>query len=241
MGSIPFISLAKQELKHMGRNKLERFADIERFENVFEYTDFQDTSSEKPKGRWKQEVFKNDNPITLELACGKGEYTLFLSKRYPEKNIVGVDIKGARIWKGARQALKEKRSNVHFLRSYIDHLHEYFSPDEVDDIWITFPDPYPKGSDRDKRLTSPKFLKIYQQFLHPGGSVRLKTDNEQLFDFTRRVLAKKDCKVKRVVKDIYHECPDDKLLTHKTYFEKKHLNKGRTISYLQFSLPESPL
>lgn len=225
----------------MGRSKLERFSDIERFENVFEYTDYQDSSSEKPKGRWKQEVFGNDNPITLELACGKGEYTLFLSKQFPEINVVGVDIKGARIWKGARQALKESHSNVHFLRVYIDHLHEYFGSDEVDDIWITFPDPYPKGSDRNKRLTSPKFLKIYQQFLRPGGSVRLKTDNDQLFGYTRRVLEKNNCEVMKVVEDIYHECPNDEVLIHKTYFERKHLKKGRTISYLQFSLPEHPL
>lgn len=225
----------------MGRSKLERFSDIERFENVFEYTDYQDSSSEKPKGQWNQEVFGNDNPITLELACGKGEYTLFLSKQFPEINVVGVDIKGARIWKGARRALKEKRSNVHFLRIYIDHIHEYFGPVEVEDIWITFPDPYPKGSDRNKRLTSPKFLKIYQQFLRPGGSVRLKTDNNQLFNYTRRVLEKNNCDIKKVVENIYQECPDDELLTHKTYFERKHLKKGRTISYLEFSLPIPPL
>ncbi|GAA5521582.1 tRNA (guanosine(46)-N7)-methyltransferase TrmB [Aliifodinibius salicampi] len=225
----------------MGRSKLERFSDIERFKNVFEYTDYQDSSSEKPKGRWKQEVFKNEKPITLELACGKGEYTLFLSKQFPEINVVGVDIKGARIWKGARQALQEQRSNVHFLRIYIDHLDEYFGTDEVDDIWITFPDPYLKGSDRNKRLTSPKFLKIYQQFLRPGGSVRLKTDNNQLFSYTCRVLERNNCEVIKSVENIYQECPDDELLTHKTYFERKHLMKGRAISYLQFLLPESPL
>ncbi|SMO91203.1 tRNA (guanosine(46)-N7)-methyltransferase TrmB [Fodinibius sediminis] len=225
----------------MGRNKLERFDEIGTFDNVSECTDYQDEEAVRPGGKWRSDVFENEHPIILELACGKGEYALALSEHYPDRNIIGVDIKGARIWKGARRALKNNRWNVHFLRIYIDHLDEYFAPGEVDDIWITFPDPYPRGSDRSKRLTSPKFLDIYQKVLGPEGSVRLKTDSEQLFDYTRRTIEKTGCTLLDLVDDIYRERPDDKLLTQKTYFEKKHLEKGRTISYLRFSLPEGKI
>ncbi|MCW9705979.1 tRNA (guanosine(46)-N7)-methyltransferase TrmB [Fodinibius salsisoli] len=221
----------------MGK-KLDRFQDIAAFQNVSEYTDFQSGEVQKPRGRWNTDVFENDHPITLELACGKGEYTLELSDRYPEKNIIGIDIKGARIWKGASKALKKKRANVHFLRTYIDHLDEYFDPGEVHDIWITFPDPYPKGSDRNKRLTSPKFLAIYQKVLVPNGRIRLKTDSNQLFSYTQWAVKETGCKTLDIVENIYDERPDDPLLTHKTYFEKKHLKKGRTISYIEFSVPE---
>lgn len=221
----------------MGRNKLERFREIGTFENVLEFTDFQEPDAEKPKGKWKTDIFGNDHPIILELACGKGEYALALSERYPETNIVGVDIKGARIWKGARKVLQQQRTNVHFLRIYIDHLDEYFASGEVEDIWITFPDPYPRGSDRNKRLTSPKFLNIYQNVLHPDGSVRLKTDSDKLFAYTRKIIEETGCKIRDLVKNIYEERPDDPLLTQKTYFEKKHLKKGRIISYIEFSLP----
>lgn len=222
----------------MGK-KLKRFEEIAAFPNVSEYTDFQSEEIQKPKGKWKAEIFENDHPITLELACGKGEYALKLSKQFPQRNIIGIDIKGARIWKGASRALQENRENIHFLRVYIDHLEEYFGAGEVDDIWITFPDPYPKGSDRNKRLTSPKFLSIYQKVLAPNGTIRLKTDSDQLFSYTKWTIEQTECKVLDVVEDIYDERPDDPLLTHKTYFEKKHLKRGRTISYIEFSLPDS--
>ena len=222
----------------MPTNKLERFRQMEEFGNVTQLTDFQDSKVTKPKGRWRRDVFGNDHPITLELACGKGEYTLALSEKFPQRNFIGIDIKGSRLWKGARKALKENRDNVHFLRIFIDHLDEYFAPDEVDDIWITFPDPYPKGSDRNKRLSSPKFLDIYRNVLKPEGTVRLKTDNRPLFDFTRRTIEKRGYQVLDAVGDIYQERPDDPLLTHQTYFEKKHLKKGRTISYIHFTLSD---
>lgn len=222
----------------MGRNKLERFEDVASFVNVLEYTDFQKSDVSKPKGRWKTDIFEKEQPIILELACGKGEYTLALSEQHPHKNIIGIDIKGARLWKGARKALERDSRNVRFLRIYIDHLDEYFVSREVDDIWITFPDPYPRGSDRNKRLTSPNFLDMYQKILHPNGSVRLKTDSEQLLTYTRRVIEQTGCRVLDLVENIYEERPDDPLLTQKTYFEKKHLEKGKTISYIRFSLPE---
>ncbi|SHE95940.1 tRNA (guanine-N(7)-)-methyltransferase [Fodinibius roseus] len=225
----------------MGRNKLERFEDITAFENVLEYTDFQESEAPMPKGRWNSEIFEKEQPIILELACGKGEYSLALSEQYPGNNIIGVDIKGARIWKGAREALQSNRENVRFLRIYIDHLDGYFAPGEVEDIWITFPDPYPRGSDRNKRLTSPKFLNIYQNILQPDGSVRLKTDSDQLFSYTRSVIEKTGCRILEMVENIYEERPGDPMLTQKTYFERKHLKKGKTISYLRFTLPGDPV
>src|SRR5699024_2230713 len=221
----------------MGKNKLERFREMKEFENVMELTDFQDSAVPKPKGRWHSDIFKNDHPITLELACGKGEYALELARRFPERNIVGVDIKGARLWKGAGQAQDEGLANVHFLRIFIDHLDEYFALGEVSEIWITFPDPYPRGSNRNKRLSSPKFLAIYQNILGPEASIRLKTDSSSLFRYTQGVIDQTGCELVDLVEDIYEERPEDLLLTHKTYFEKKHLKKGRTISYIRFKLP----
>lgn len=223
----------------MGINKLQRFEEISEFQNVLELTDYQDDKFSKPKGRWHSDIFENKNPIILELACGKGTYTLELARRNPDKNIVGIDIKGGRIWKGAKRALDEGLKNARFLRIYIDHLYEYFAPGEIDDIWITFPDPYPRAGNRSKRLTSSKFLNIYQQVLNADGKVRLKTDSDKLFSFTRRTIQKKDCKITDVVEDIYQERPGDELLTVKTDFEKKHLRKGKTISFISFSLPKS--
>lgn len=219
----------------MGTNKLQRFEEIGKFQNVFELTDFQDESLKKPKGRWHEDIFENSNPIILELACGKGSYTLELARRHPHKNFVGIDIKGARIWKGAKRAIAEELDNLRFLRIYIDHLDEYFAPKEVSDIWITFPDPYLKSSDRSKRLTSPKFLEIYKKVLKSDGIIRLKTDSDDLFAYTRKVVDQK-CKVNEIVENIYEERPEDEVLTIKTDFEKKHLEAGKTIKYISFSL-----
>lgn len=221
----------------MSKGKLEKFKEVTEFPNTLELTDFQNQESQKPKGRWHSDIFENDNPIVLELACGKGTYTLELARRNPDKNFVGVDIKGHRIWKGANQALEEGLDNVRFLRIYIDHLDEYFRPDEVDDMWITFPDPYPLYSDRNKRLSGPKFLKIYQRVLKQGGIIRFKTDSNELFTFTKESVRQTGCKVHDVVEEIYQERPDDDLLTIQTHFERRHLEKGRTISFIKFSLP----
>jgi tRNA (guanine-N7-)-methyltransferase len=221
----------------MSKGKLEKFKEVTAFPNTLELTDFQDEESQKPKGRWHTHIFENENPIVLELACGKGTYTLELARRNPDKNFVGVDIKGARIWKGAKQALEEGLDSVRFLRIYIDHLDEYFAHNEVDDIWITFPDPYPRFSDRNNRLSAPKFLKIYQRVMKPKGLIHFKTDSDELFSFTKKSVQKSGCKVLEVVKDIYEERPDDKLLTIQTHFERDHLKKGRTISFIKFSLP----
>lgn len=220
----------------MGKNKLERFEEIGRFRNVLELTDYQGREEEKPAGSWSAEVFGNGNPVTLELACGKGEYTLELARRFPDRNFVGVDIKGARIWKGARRALEEELENVRFLRIYIDHLHEYFGGGEVEELWITFPDPYPRSPDRNKRLTAPKFLEIYRRVLKPGAPIRLKTDSKMLFDYTLEVIEEEGCLLGEKVDDVYRERPDHDLMTVKTYYERRHLENGKSIKYLDFRL-----
>lgn len=223
----------------MGKNKLQRFEEIDRFENVLELTDYNEEAA-KPKGSWNNEIFGTDRPITLELACGKGEYTLELARRNPERNFVGIDIKGARIWKGAKRALEEGLENVRFLRIYIDHIAEYFGNAEVSEIWITFPDPHLNESNRNKRLSSAKFLSLYQQILKAGAPIHFKTDNDRLYDYTLWSLDQFGCTVLDRVDDVYAERPDDDLLTIKTYYEKKHLENGKTIHYVKFRLPELP-
>lgn len=218
-------------------NKLQRFKEVKEFPNIIEYTDF-DPGSGKTKGKWHSEIFQNDKPIVAELACGKAEYTLKLSEKYPGKNFVGIDIKGDRIWKGAKKALKEERDTVRFLRIYIDHLDEYFELGEISEIWITFPDPYPKKGDISKRLTSPKFLNIYSRVLKPGGLIHLKTDSGLLFDFTMESIHANKCEIVDVSKDIYSEKTDDDDLMIQTYYEKKHLENKKTIKYVAFRLPE---
>ncbi|MDZ7682167.1 MAG: tRNA (guanosine(46)-N7)-methyltransferase TrmB [Fodinibius sp.] len=221
----------------MGKGKLEKFEEVTQFPNTLELTDFQESNTEKPRGRWHADVFGNNNPINLELACGKGTYTLELARRNPNKNYLGIDIKGDRIWRGAKTALDEDLDNARFMRMYIDHLKEYFAPNEISNVWITFPDPYPRSPDSNKRLTSPKFLNIYQQVLKPDAVIQFKTDNEDLFAFTKETLSETGCEVLDLVEDVYRERPDDELLTIKTDFEEKHLERGRSISYLKFTLP----
>lgn len=216
------------------KNKLKRFDEVAKLPNVFEYTDF-DTPYEH-RGKWGEKVFGNSNPVVLELACGKGEYSLALARNYPDKNIVGVDIKGARIWVGANEALEDNLDNVRFIRSYIDHLDLFFGENEVSEIWITFPDPFPRKSKKRKRLTSPKFLKLYRTFAAKECRVHLKTDSELLWQFTKETIAEEQLNVIDEVEDIYSERPDDPLLTIQTYFEKLHLKAGKQIRYICFDL-----
>lgn len=217
---------------------MEKFEEVAGFRNTLELTDFQDSRRLKPKGRWNEDIFENDHPIVCELACGKGSYTLELARRNPHINFVGIDIKGDRIWRGAKEALEQNLENVRFMRMYIDHLDEYFSPGEISSAWITFPDPYPRRPDRSNRLTSAKFLNIYHKVFVPGAHLHLKTDSKSLFEFSKSSVAKFGCKIHEVVDDIYAECPDSEVLTIKTYYEKRWLEKGKNIKYLHFSLPE---
>jgi tRNA (guanine-N7-)-methyltransferase len=226
------------------RNKLQKFAELLTFPNVYE-----NYNPKEPqlvglhgeevdlKGKWRSEHFKNERPITLELACGRGEYTLDLARRYPDQNFIGVDVKGARIWKGARIALGENLDNVAFLRTRIEQIALFFDPGEVDEIWITFPDPFLRKSKANRRLTAPNFLKAYRQILKPGGLVHLKTDELNLYAFTLEVLSE-DPQVKILYQDedIYaKELPFPELET-KTYYEKMHLAEGKKIKYVRFTI-----
>lgn len=214
------------------KNKEQRIADIRVFSNVFEYEHFSEEDNLKDK--WHSEIFRNQNPITLELACGKGEYSVGLARRYPRKNFIGVDLKGPRIWVGAKKALKHNLENVRFLRAYIDHLENFFSKNEIDEIWIIFPDPYLKKER--KRLTSPKFLNIYRRVMKPGGLIHLKTDSETLFDYTIEVIRDEQCDLVEKIEDVYRDSRNSELVGIQTFYEKMHLEKGKTIRYVSFRL-----
>jgi tRNA (guanine-N7-)-methyltransferase len=214
------------------KNKQQRIADIHRFRNVFEYEHFNDDLT--LKGKWNAEIFGNQNPITLELACGKGEYCITLSQRYLNRNFIGIDIKGPRIWLGAKKALENNLDNVCFLRAYIDHLENFFTENEVDEIWIVFPDPYLKKER--KRLTSPKFLDIYRRVMKQGGVVHLKTDSETLYNYTLEVIRHEKCDLLKNFRDVYRESRNPELVGIQTFYEKMHLKEGKTIRYISFRL-----
>lgn len=216
-------------LHPMGQKKLARFAEIETFPNVLAYP-------EGIQGKWNNH-FGNNHPITLELACGKGEYTLGLGRLFPEENFIGVDVKGNRLWKGARTALDETLKNIAFLRIQIDHITQYFAPGEVREIWITFPDPFLRKSKAKKRLTHSRFLHLYQHLLKPGGKIHLKTDSPELYAFTKEMILENNCTLHKDFPDVYAQ-ETDEVLQIKTFYEKSHLKEGRIIHYLQFTLPE---
>ncbi|WP_341842436.1 tRNA (guanosine(46)-N7)-methyltransferase TrmB [Chitinophaga caseinilytica] len=217
----------------MGHKKLQRFAEIETFPNVLIYP------KDMP-GKWNSH-FGNSHPLTLELACGKGDYTLGLARKYPEENFMGVDLKGNRIWKGAKTAIDQNIANVAFLRTQIEQITDYFAPGEVKDIWITFPDPFLRQSKSKKRLTHPRFLALYQQLLGDGGTVNLKTDSTELYTFTKMVIARMGCRLITDVPDVYALSPVPELLQIQTYYEGMHLADGRTIRFLKFALPAAPI
>ena len=221
------------------RNKLEKFAEVLAFTNVYENFNpknalltFAEGIEVEMKGKWAKEHFKNDHPITLELACGRGEYSLALAAAYPGRNFIGVDIKGARIWKGAKLALERKLHNVAFLRTRIEQIHQFFAKDEVDEIWITFPDPFLKKENR--RLTSPYFLKAYKQFLKGGGKIHLKTDDPTLYAFSVAMLQEDhDIDIAYKNDNIYAGDLYIPELSFKTYYELIHLEEGKNIKYIQ--------
>ncbi|OOQ60641.1 tRNA (guanosine(46)-N7)-methyltransferase TrmB [Mucilaginibacter pedocola] len=214
----------------MGKDKLRRFAEIETFSNVLQLDEG------KPyQGKWAADFFKNNNPVVLELACGKGEYTVNLAQMFPEKNFIGIDYKGNRIWRGAKTALEEGVPNVAFVRMQIENLEDYFAPGEVDEIWITFPDPQPQLSREKKRLTSPRFLVKYRSLLKPGGFVNLKTDNDGLHAYTAEKIAELNLPLHVRTEDLYHSEFANEVLSIKTYYEKKYLQHNKNINYLKFS------
>ena len=187
-------------------------------------------------GNWN-EFWKNNNPIVLELACGKGEYAVGLGNLYPDKNFIGIDLKGNRIWVGAKKALQQNLKNVAFLRTQIDQVGDYFSTNEVDSIWITFPDPQLRKSKAKKRLTHPKFLRIYQQFLIPGGLIHLKTDSPDLYEFTKLVIQLYNCVLHTDFDNTYKEAGIPEDLRIKTHYESLDIAGSNRIHYLCFSLP----
>lgn len=202
-------------------------------ENVFEWTDYNSTNP-FPTGSWKSEIFQNGNPLVLELACGKGEYSRGLARLHPNKNYVGVDIKGNRMWVGATKALKEGQENVRYLRAYIDHLDQFFEHGEVDEIWILFPDPYIRKER--KRLTSPKFLETYRKVAVPNSTIHLKTDSKLLYEYTKEVIEDQGLELLRDIPDVHKTHSEDPELSIKTYYEKMHLKKGKTSKFLSFKL-----
>lgn len=213
----------------MAQKKLQRFAQIKAFPNVLEYP-------ENIAGKW-QNFFNNSYPLVLELACGKGEYTLGLAELDPQKNYVGVDVKGNRLWVGAKLALIEQIKNVAFLRTQIEKIDKYFAKNEVDEIWITFPDPQLRNSKAKKRLTHPRFLKLYQQILKNGGKIHLKTDSPSLYQFTKMVIDLYRLILISDIPDLYKQKNLPAELAIKTYYESLDIAKSRRIFYLCFSLP----
>jgi tRNA (guanine-N7-)-methyltransferase len=232
------------------RNKLAKFAELLTFPNVYENFDTQTPELTGQngaivdlKGRWDAGHFRNNQPITLELACGRGEYSLGLGRMYPERNFIGVDIKGARIWQGAKIALAEGLDNVAFLRTRIEILTEFFASQEVAEIWITFPDPFLGNKKVNRRLTAPYFLDLYKQVLAPKGVVHLKTDEMLLHEYTLEILqGREDIEILYQDDDIYGKALFLPELGLKTYYENLNISDSDTIKYIQFRfLPEDAL
>jgi len=223
-------------------NKLEKFAELLGFPHVYENFDPEnpgligkDGESVELKGKWNEKHFKNNQPITLELACGRGEYTVGLGQRYPDRNFIGVDVKGARIWKGATQALEQKMANVAFLRTRIEQIALFFEPNEIDEIWITFPDPFLANNKSNRRLTSAAFTEHYRKILKPKGLVHLKTDEPNLYKFTLSTIAA-DAASELLYhnEDIYADDLAFEELEIKTYYERMHLDLKKTIKYVRY-------
>jgi tRNA (guanine-N7-)-methyltransferase len=214
------------------KSKLQRFAIIAQRDNVLEPGK---ELYEAIKGKWNESFFKNDHPLTLELACGRGEYSVALAKHFPERNFIGVDKKGDRIWKGSTWAVEQGLANVGFLRTQMLNLNAFFQQHEADEIWITFPDPRPRKRDIKRRLTSPRFLDIYKQVVRPGGWVRLKTDNTPLFEYTLEVLhARSDVAELVSTHDLYHSPLRSECHDIQTRYEEMFTAKGEVIKYLRF-------
>lgn len=219
------------------KNKLQRFAENETFANVIQ-PEFEEIFRKdyKLKNEWSKSFWKNENPIVLELGCGKGEYTVALAEKFPTKNFIGVDIKGARFWRGAKTAIEKGFSNVAFLRTRIEFVESFFGKNEVDEIWITFPDPQLREKRAKKRLTSSRFLNMYIGMLKSDAVVNLKTDSKELFDYTKALLEYNKQEILVATDDLYNSPFCDEILSIKTHYESYYLTQGKKITYLRFKL-----
>ncbi len=224
----------------MAKAKMKKLSEVSTFPFVFENKNFlapglsnYKNESIELKGKWNEIVFHNTNPIILELACGKADYTISLAQKFPHINFIGVDIKGDRIWKGANRVVEHKLNNVAFLRTKIDQIDLFFEANEVDEIWITFPDPFPKKGDINKRLSYSTFLEKYKQITKTNGILHFKTDAIDLFDFTEESIREFGWTLTRVERDIYGNGLADEITSIKTFYEMMHLADGRKINYLQ--------
>ena len=220
----------------MGKNKLARFAENETFANLFQLTYEQITKEGFAlKGKWNELFFKNDNPIVLELGCGKGEYTVGLAKKYPNKNFIGIDIKGARLWRGCKTSNEDKMTNVAFVRTHIQMIESYFAENEVSEIWITFPDPQLKKPN--KRLTCERFLKLYKNILKQDGIVHLKTDSQELYEYTKdEVLIPSKREILYNTNDLYNSDFKEDVIEIQTFYEAMYMKIKKPITYLKFRL-----
>ncbi|SFF82135.1 tRNA (guanosine(46)-N7)-methyltransferase TrmB [Pontibacter chinhatensis] len=217
----------------MGRSKLAKFAAIAERENVIEPGD---ERYGQLIGKWREQHFENDNPLVLEIGCGRGEYTVGMARLFPEKNFIGLDIKGARLWKGSTLAEEEELENVTFLRTFIENLADNFAENEVDEVWITFPDPRPRDRDEKKRLTSPRFLDLYERIIKPGGIIHLKTDNLGLYEYTLEVLQERKVKDLIHTSDLYNSDLQEHTMGIYTTYERRYLADGIPIKYLQYKV-----
>lgn len=228
----------------MGKDKLRKWKENKTFNHVFE-PDLQDAVKGidgEMKGKWGSEIFKNDNPITVEFGCGKGEYTVGLARMYPERNFIGVDIKGHRFWRGAKTSHEEGLPNVAFMRTKLEFIERYFEKDEVSEVWITFSDPQPKDEKGSKRITSPKFIERYKRILKPGSIINVKSDSQFLYDVSKEGYIENGYEILLDSQDVYGELVNrvsDELraaLEIKTFYEQRWLAEGKTIKFLQLKL-----
>jgi len=220
----------------VGKNKLAKFADMEEFSHVFQVSSrsLLEGGKFEMKGKWNELFFKNDHPVVLELGCGKGEYTVGLGQLYPDKNFIGVDIKGARLWTGAKDSFEKSMNNVAFIRTDIEMIHHFFAENEVSEIWLTFPDPQMKKVN--KRLTATNFIKLYQLFLKTNGLIHLKTDSNFMFTYTCEMVKANEYPVVFSNDNLYSSDLNDPILGIKTFYEQQWLDRGLTIKYIQFKL-----
>lgn len=220
----------------MTKNKISRFEENLTFSHLFQRSFEELENGFHLKGNWHKSYFKNQNPIILELGCGKGEYTLGLAERHPDKNYIGIDIKGARMWVGCKKVQERGLKNVAFIRTRIQLIENFFGPDEVSEIWLTFSDPQPRQSRAKKRLSSPQFLQRYSHFLREDNLIHLKTDNPQLFDYTLEVISEGGHELGFVSHDVYKQGAPPEVMEIQTFYEEMWRNEGRTIQYLNFRM-----